>query len=99
MLEWPPHLTTKYTDIKADVVNAVGEYFRWAKGNWGLADFLAQCNEDEVPEWMRDTCIRIRKLSQPPQVEAPIEEDPAADAEITEPGAEPPTGEGAPGGA
>lgn len=98
LLAWPSHLAVKYPDPKADVVNAVGEYFGWAKGNWGLADFLAQCNEDEIPEWIRETCIRIRELSQPPSEETPAEEEPAADESIAEPGEEPPPEDGSPGG-
>lgn len=90
ILAWPPHLAAKYPDPKADIVNAVGEYFGWAKGNWGLADFLAQCNEDEIPEWMRETCIRIRELSQPPPEETTAEEESATDEAIAEPGAESP---------
>ena len=65
LLEWPQHLAQKYPDPKADIVQAVGEYFKYSKGDWGIADYLAQCNEDEIPQWMRDTCTRIRELSQP----------------------------------
>lgn len=64
LITWPRHLSQKYPNPKLDVVNAVSDYFGWAKGNWGLADFLAQCTEDEIPQWLRDTCIRIRELSQ-----------------------------------
>ena len=98
ILAWPPHLAAKYPDPKADIVNAVGEYLGWAKGNWGLAEFLAQCNEDEIPEWMRETCIRIRELSQPVPEEAYAKEEPAADEVIVEPGAELPTEDVDPGG-
>lgn len=98
LLAWPPHLTVKYPDPKADVVNAVGEYFGWAKGNWGLADFLTQCNEDEIPEWMRKTCIRIRELSQAPLEEAPAAEEPVADEAIGETGTELHPEDGAPRG-
>jgi len=49
LLAWPPHLLHKNPDPKADVVNAVGDYFDWAKANWGIADFLVRCNEDEIP--------------------------------------------------
>lgn len=98
ILVWPPHLAAKYPYPKVDIVNAVGEYLGWAKGNWGLAEFLAQCNEDEIPEWMRETCIRIRELSQPVPEEAYAKEEPAADEVIVEPGAELPTEDVDPGG-
>lgn len=98
LLVWPQHLAAKYPDPKANVVNAVGEYFGWAKGKWGIADFLAQCNEDEIPEWMRETCIRIRELSQSPSEEPPAEEEPSADEAIADFGAELPPEDGGPGG-
>lgn len=64
VLNLPQHLTHKYPDPKSDAVNVIREYFGWAKGNWGIADFLAQCNEDEIPQWMRDICLQIKELSQ-----------------------------------
>jgi putative ATP-dependent endonuclease of OLD family len=97
-LNWPPHLATKYPNPKADIVNAVAEYFRWAKGNWGLADFLAQCTEYEIPQWMRDTCIRIRELSHPTPEKIPAEEESAVGEAMGEPGVELPPKNEAPGG-
>ena len=51
LLEWPPHLLAKFPNPKADIKTAVRDYFDWAKGNWGIADFLGQCTEAEIPEW------------------------------------------------
>lgn len=93
LLAWPPHLLQKYPDPKADVVKAVGDYFKWAKGNWGLADFLSQCIEDEIPQWIRDTCIRIRQLSQPSPEETSAEMEPAISEAIATPDTEPPISE------
>ena len=100
LLTWPQHILQKYPDPKADVVNAVCEYFCWAKGNWGLADFLAQCTEEEIPEWMRETCIRIRELLQLPSEKATTEEQQKSDETMTEPGANQPQppDDGAPSG-
>lgn len=70
-IDWPPHLETKYPDPKADPVNALSAYFAWSKGDRGIADFLASCQEQEVPEWIRQTCIGLKELCQP---EAPAEE-------------------------
>lgn len=84
LLSWPQHISQKYTDPKADVVNAIRDYFGWAKGNWGLADFLAQCTEDEIPQWIRETCSRIRELSQPLPKKDPKEEQPETDEAIAE---------------
>ncbi len=98
LLTWPKHLNKKYPDPKADVLNAVSDYFGWAKGNWGLADFLAQCTEEEIPQWMRETCIRIRGLSQPPSIEFPAKEKPGTEETIPETEAVPHPEEGALGG-
>ncbi len=98
LLTWPQHLSQKYPDPKVDVVNSVREYFGWAKGSWGLADYLAQCTEDEIPQWMRDTCIRIRKISQPYLQEAPADEDSAAGEAIAKHGEELTQVNEAPGG-
>ena len=63
LLDWPQHLLQKYPDPKEDVVEAIADYFQWAKGNWGIADFLSQCNMDEIPQWLRDCCLRLRDLT------------------------------------
>ena len=66
MLDWPPHLLAKYPSPKAEVVAALTEYFGWSKGNWGVADFLAQCGENEIPAWLRDACVMLKTLCDPP---------------------------------
>ena len=84
-LEWPPHLAAKYPDPVANVRDALAEYFSWAKGNWGIADFLAQCSEDEIPEWLRNACEKLGQICDPAPEEgdgadtlAEIEPDPGA---------------------
>jgi putative ATP-dependent endonuclease of OLD family len=52
-LEWPQHLLTKHSVPGATVHAALSDYFSWSKGNWGIADFLAQCSEGEIPAWLR----------------------------------------------
>lgn len=66
LLDWPPHLKAKYPTPKTDVVNALKEYFSWSKGNWGLTDFLTQCSEAEVPQWIRDACLKLKEVCDPP---------------------------------
>jgi len=61
-LDWPPHLLAKFPDPKADVETALSNYFGWSKGNWGTADFLAQCTEAEFPQWIRDACKKLKEL-------------------------------------
>lgn len=68
-IELPSHLVAKYPDPKANACDGISEFFAWAKGNWGLAEFLSQCNEDEIPEWIRKTCQDLRTLCLPPTLE------------------------------
>ena len=75
LVTWPPHLLLKHPRPKDDVVSAVSDYFRWSKGSWGVADFLAQCSEYEIPEWLRDCCERLRELAAPEPEPSPTEED------------------------
>jgi putative ATP-dependent endonuclease of OLD family len=71
MLVWPPHLSGKYPDLTANTALALSEYFQWSKGNWGLADFLAQCMEAEIPAWLRQVCTELKAACEPPAAAAP----------------------------
>jgi putative ATP-dependent endonuclease of OLD family len=82
LLDWPGHLAAKYTDPLADVHNAVADYFSWSKGNWGIADFFAQCSEAEIPEWVRNACIQLKSACEPaPPPEKKEGEEGEADAD------------------
>ena len=59
-IDWPEHLTSKYPDPESQVPSALSDYFGWTKANWGIADFLAQCSEAEIPQWLRDACIALK---------------------------------------
>jgi putative ATP-dependent endonuclease of OLD family len=72
MLVWPPHLSGKYPDLTANTDLALSEYFGWSKGNWGLADYLAQCTEAEIPAWLRQVCVDLKAACEPPAAPAPI---------------------------
>jgi len=78
-LDWPQHLQAKYPNPKAQAVAALKDYFGWSKGNWGIAEFLAQCSEAEIPQWLRDACITLKALCDPPPPAAPSDEEPAVD--------------------
>lgn len=84
LIDWPPHLTAKYPDIEAPAANAIRDYFGWTKANWGIADFLAQCSEAEIPAWLRDACIAVKDTCAPAPTagggEAPVEPGAGADA-------------------
>ena len=72
-LDWPQHLAQKYPDPEAQPADALAAYFAWSKGNWGIADFLAQCGEAEVPEWLRDAALKLKAAGMP----APVNDDAA----------------------
>ena len=84
-LDWPQHLAQKYPDPEAQAKSALAEYFACSKGNWGIADFLAQCSEAEVPEWLREAALKLKSASMP----APVYGGPDVPAET---GAEPEAG-------
>lgn len=84
-IELPPHLAAKYPTPKENALKVVEEFLGWAKGNWGLAEFLAHCNEAEIPEWIRNTCRELRELCQSP---APEEDEADGDEHVPPPPAE-----------
>ena len=70
-LQWPPHLLSKYPDLKKNTGAALADYFDWSKGNWGLADYLAQCSEAEIPKWLREVCLALKGQCQAPPAAPP----------------------------
>ena len=64
-IEWPVHLATKYPQPKNNPTESLGDFFKDNKGTWGIADFLAQCNEDEIPKWLREVCVHIKSVCEP----------------------------------
>jgi putative ATP-dependent endonuclease of OLD family len=74
LIQWPQDLLQKYPDPKTNIINALRDYFGKKKADLGVADYLAQCSEDEIPQWIRDACIHLKGLCTPP---APL--PPAAD--------------------
>lgn len=67
-LDWPQHLALKYPGPEVQGEAALREYFSWSKGNWGIADFLAQCSKEEVPEWLRDAALKLKAACTPAPV-------------------------------
>jgi putative ATP-dependent endonuclease of the OLD family len=65
LIDWPPHLKAKYPNPETQAQAALSEYFGWTKGNWGVADFLAQCTEVEIPQWLREACISLKAACTP----------------------------------
>jgi putative ATP-dependent endonuclease of OLD family len=82
LIEWPPHLLEKHPQPETTPAAALSDYFGWTKGSWGVADFLAQCNEPEVPEWIREGCKSLMSECLPTPAAA---DTPAAAPDIAEP--------------
>jgi putative ATP-dependent endonuclease of OLD family len=64
-LEWPSKLATKFPNPKDNPTEALREFFKESKGSWGIADFLAQCSEKEIPEWLRNVCKHAKEICEP----------------------------------
>jgi putative ATP-dependent endonuclease of OLD family len=65
LIDWPPHLKTKYPDPELQAADALADYFAWSKGTWGVADFLAQCSEAEIPNWLREASLKLKEACIP----------------------------------
>jgi putative ATP-dependent endonuclease of the OLD family len=78
IIDWPPHLIAKYPSPEAHAAVALSAYFGWAKANWGIADFLAQCTESEIPEWLREACIHLKAVCEPATPVGSAHANPAA---------------------
>ena len=65
ILIWPSHLAARYPHPKTDPERALSEYFKWSKGDQGIADFLVSCTIQDVPEWIQETCVNLKALCEP----------------------------------
>jgi len=72
---WPVSLNTKYPDPLADLDKALFAFFKKNKGNWGISDFLAQCSENEVPQFLKHACRQIKLSVEPDEPEIVSSED------------------------
>jgi putative ATP-dependent endonuclease of the OLD family len=68
LIDWPRHLKVKYPDPEPQAAVALAEYFARSKGSWGIADFLAQCSEVEIPDWIREACLKLKLACTPTSV-------------------------------
>ncbi len=62
LLQWPSDLLAKFPDPKVDVIDALMAYFGKKKGDLGIAEYIAQCTEAEIPQWIRDACVHLKGL-------------------------------------
>jgi putative ATP-dependent endonuclease of OLD family len=63
-ITWPPHILAKQP--LPTLQDALWEYLSAKKADWGIADFLAQCTEDEIPMWLREACKQLKAQCDPP---------------------------------
>jgi len=68
---WINDFANQYPVPINDVDGALALYLEKNKGNWAVADFLAQCLEAEMPQFFKDTCAQLRAVIEPPSVAAP----------------------------
>jgi putative ATP-dependent endonuclease of OLD family len=61
-IKWPEHLLGKFPQPFATPAAALREYFKGTKAEWGVADYLAQCDEHEIPEWFRSIAFCLNLL-------------------------------------
>ena len=81
LIDWPQHLVTKYVAPQANPTESLPDLFAWAKGGWSLADYLAQCSEDEIPQFLRDACTTLKILCDPqPAAGGAVDAEVQADA-------------------
>ncbi len=79
--EWPSHLVGEFPNPHDDIHSAMAALFKWGKGNWVLADFLATCSVEEIPDWILEKAKRLKALCDPPPEPEGGEPEPAdADA-------------------
>lgn len=74
-VQWPQHLVTEFPNPKGNAAAALDRYFAWSKGDLGLAEFITQCTENEIPEWIKQLCRDLRQLCEaanPPEAQAPM---------------------------
>lgn len=63
-LDWPKFILSEM-DWTKDPKKALKRYFSWGKGHGSLADFLVQCTEAEIPNWIRDACVELKSICDP----------------------------------
>jgi putative ATP-dependent endonuclease of the OLD family len=74
-LEWPSKLATDFPNPKNNPIEALRAFFKDTKGSWGIADFLAQCKEEEIPEWLRRVCKHTKEICEPSPIPVPAVTD------------------------
>lgn len=77
---WPSHLaqqTPTDQSSEEDISAALLGFFRWQKAGGGIADLLGQCEEAEMPSFIKKTLAQIQTDISPPAKEEDEEEEEA----------------------
>ena len=82
-IDFPLDLEQECSDPKILARDSLTEYFSKSKGSWGIADFIAQCKVDEIPQWLRGAAAELKNACHadvvPTAASDAIEEFPKAD--------------------
>lgn len=60
--EWPQHLSDCIPNTSmtgSEIRDALFKYFKWSKGNGSLAGLITFCDENDMPEFIRNTIYGI----------------------------------------
>jgi putative ATP-dependent endonuclease of the OLD family len=87
-IKWPSHILAKQATMTLQA--ALWEYFAAKKAEWGIADFLAQCTEEEIPIWLREACKQLKALCDPPAVPGAVPPPPPLSSPVVPPPPPPP---------
>lgn len=77
-IEWPEKVTNKIPNPTDDLYKALRLYFKDRKAEKATADFLIQCEEEEIPLWLREANICLKERFEKPSTQ--IAEDDEAES-------------------
>ena len=61
-INWPDKYTKLYADPVSSYKDSLKDYFCDKKADLGIADFLTQCSEDEIPKWIKESSIKLKSV-------------------------------------
>jgi putative ATP-dependent endonuclease of OLD family len=62
LLVWPKYILSKYPDPILESKEALRDYFKNKKAEWAIVDFIAQCFEPEIPDFLKNTCRELKAI-------------------------------------
>jgi len=61
-VDWPQNILKKYSNPEEEPIEALKLYFKKTKAEGTVADLLVQCNDSDIPQWIKDVCLDLRKI-------------------------------------